>query len=489
MRIVRGSGFLLLALLVFLHVPVVATGGEGEAHPAAQVARSALEALKLRMEARIKEGELLSKAGRLEEALEAYRSTGRLYEEGMRDVRALLAQLGAVESAAGTLPPAGAAAGPADGPRAPSKRRADVRDALAWLAAHQAPNGRWGAYDFADVCNGKPLPATAPHADGRGERDIHDVGTTGLALLAFLGAGYGPRGKHPYAAVVSKGLRYLSQVQDAEGCFGKRTSQQFMYSHGIASLAMLEAAAMTNSPIYRAWGQRALDFIAAARNPYMAWRYGVRSGENDTSVSVWMVMALKSAMVANRQDVSKGRPARFKVDAAAFEGARAWLDKATDQDYGRVGYIQRGTGSSRPMEMVDRFPGEKAEAMTAAGILMRVLMGEDPSKSDLIRKGVMLLDQRLPSWNEADGSIDMVYWYFGTLATFQVGGKEWQHWHAALTQALGTSQRRDTDACRVKGSWDPVGVWGAYGGRVASTAFMTLCLEVSLRYTRVFGAK
>lgn len=47
-------------------------------------------------------------------------------------------------------------------------------------------------------------------------------------------------------------------------------------------------------------------------------------------------------------------------------------------------------------------------------------------------------------------------------------------------------QRRDGDS---KGSWDPIGVWGASGGRVYSTAMRAMTLEVYSRYARVLGSR
>jgi hypothetical protein len=126
--------------------------------------------------------------------------------------------------------------------------------------------------------------------------------------------------------------------------------------------------------------------------------------------------------------------------------------------------------------MVARFPSDKSEAMTAAGILTRIHAGQDPRKHPLIQKGAALCAKKLPVWNPADGSVDMYYWYQGTLALAYVGGKSWQAWSHALDLAVVGTQRRDGDLCSFLGSWDPIGPWGPDGGRVYSTALMALCL-------------
>ncbi|MDF1701208.1 MAG: hypothetical protein P1V36_08625, partial [Planctomycetota bacterium] len=83
----------------------------------------------------------------------------------------------------------------------------------------------------------------------------------------------------------------------------------------------------------------------------------------------------------------------------------------------------------------------------------------------------------------------MYYWYYATLAMFQVGGKHWDIWKKGMEKAMVENQRRDTDYCEYKGSWDPIGPWGLDGGRVYSTAVLALCLQVFYRYDKVFGAK
>ena len=363
-----------------------------------------------------------------------------------------------------------------------------VEDGLRWLAAHQSPNGGWESAGFANWCDGRPVSDASKRPDGAGKA-LHDPGVTGLALCAFLGAGYTNRGKHPFAKVVSRGLRYLKNIQDPEGCFGPRAAQQYIYSHATASLAMVEAYGMTGSVLFRNSAQRALDFISIARNPYFAWRYGLKPGDNDTSVSGWMMMALKSAQLVNKDAIQRGRRAPLVIDEGGFDGLRAWLNKVTDPDTGRVGYVTRGTGPARPEMMTDRFPADKSEAMTAVGILARAFMGEDPRKSKVIDLGAQLCKALPPTWNTTDGSIDMYYWYYATLAMFQVGGDAWKTWRKAMPAAMVDSQRKDGEFCQYKGSWDPIGPWGHEGGRVYSTAVMSMCLQVYYRYDLAFGRK
>jgi hypothetical protein len=362
-----------------------------------------------------------------------------------------------------------------------------VEDALRWLAAHQSPDGGWEASGFDRWCDGKPVADVPKRPTGLGKA-LYDPGVTGLAICAFLGAGYTNRGKHPFAKVVGRGLRYLKNIQDPEGCFGPRNTQQYIYNHATAALAMVEAYGMTGSSIYKRSAQRGLDFIALARNNYFAWRYGIKPGSNDTSVSGWMMMALKSAELVNKSARKRGKPAPLVYDEASFEGLRSWLDKVTDPDYGRVGYTRRGEGSARPVDLVDRFPSEKSEAMTAVGMLARTFMGEDPRKSKIIQRGAELCSKLPPTWNPTDGSIDMYYWYYGTLAMFQVGGTRWEKWKKAMDKSVVETQRDDTEFCQYKGSWDPIGPWGQDGGRVYSTAIMAMCLEIFDRYELVFGA-
>jgi hypothetical protein len=95
----------------------------------------------------------------------------------------------------------------------------------------------------------------------------------------------------------------------------------------------------------------------------------------------------------------------------------------------------------------------------------------------------------LPTWNASDGSIDMYYWYYATLAMFQVGGDAWKRWNEAMVPSIVANQRTDGDYCLYRGSFDPIDPWGPDGGRVYSTALLAMCLEVYYRYDRVIGTR
>jgi hypothetical protein len=76
---------------------------------------------------------------------------------------------------------------------------------LAWLATHQSPAGNFDVEAFDRQC-ARTAAADQPPGDGLGKG--HDVGMTGLALLAFLGAGNTPR-EGKYADNVQRGVTWL----------------------------------------------------------------------------------------------------------------------------------------------------------------------------------------------------------------------------------------------------------------------------------------
>jgi hypothetical protein len=292
--------------------------------------------------------------------------------------------------------------------------------------------------------------------------------------------------------VIDAGVKWLVDRQEPSGSYGPLEVPHHVYGHAIATLAVVEAFGLTGRGRLRASAQKALDFVAASRNPDGAWRYGFRDGGNDTSVTSWMAFALLSARMVNASEAANGRPEPFRLDKDALTGARAWILRMTDQATGRVGYMVTGTGPARSADDVDRFPPDLSESMTAAGLFVRILLGEDPAKAPDLRKGVALCLRpasardagTLPAWTPA-GTIDVYYWHYGSLAMYQAGGGAWATWSRALVSAALAGQNTKGDSAALRGSWDPVDPWARDGGRIYSTAMMILSLQSPSRYERV----
>jgi HEAT repeat protein len=335
-----------------------------------------------------------------------------------------------------------------------------IDDGLDWLDRHQGmgDDGLWHAAGFRGSCQ------KGQECGGAGETS-YDVGVTALATLAFLGAGHTHQaGAHKDD--VQRALKALREQQDADGCFGSRKSQHWIYLHTTAALAVTEAYRLTSSPFLREPASRGLQFIQKAQNPYLAWRYSFPpDGDNDSSVTGWAVRALAS-----------GRRAGFEVEENVFRNAVAWIDKMTEPEFGRTGYQQRGGPPARTNEMMNRFPPDKSEAITAEAICIRLDAGRTAQTDELLRKSADLVASKLPRWDDT-GSVDLYYWFHGTDAMRRIGGASWEAWRSSLVSALAPHQERASAAC-ARGSWAPDDPWGLEGGRVYSTSMALLSLEM-----------
>jgi hypothetical protein len=326
-----------------------------------------------------------------------------------------------------------------------------VEAALRWLARHQEPDGRWDQAKWG----------------GTGSyRRRGDISMTGFAVLAFLGSGYTDQaGK--YRDNVRRALHWLLEAQKGGGEKGR--FDRCLYTQGIAALALAEAYGMTKDARLREPAQSAIDVIVASQGPYEAWNYTAKTaaGRNDTSVTGWNLMALKSARVAG-----------LTVDGAALQGCMRWLEAATRLSDGRTSYA--GT-------MAAARPGGGSLAMCAAGMLMRQFMGVGRD-AEPVKAAAATIDQHQMDWARED----FYYWYYATLCQFQFGGDRWKNWNVNMKKVLLENQRKggplDGSADDVDGSWDFENCRiGKRLGRVYTTAMGALCLEVYYRYLPMYG--
>lgn len=339
----------------------------------------------------------------------------------------------------------------------PGSERA-VEQGLAFLARLQLADGRWSLNDFGQAHNNQPDAV-------RGSIEA-DTAATGLALLSYLGAGYTHRdGK--YRPAIDAGLKWLTSRQKADGdLFTGGSSFAWLYSHGIATIALCEAYGMTRDPALREPAQRAVDFIVAAQHRTLGgWRYVPRQ-ESDTSVSGWQMMALKS-----------GELAGLRVPAATYGGVAKWLNIAGQKSDVQAQYAYMPASTLAHQRDTSR-------AMTAEALLMRLYLGW-PRDDARVRLGVDYLEEDLPRYEPRVR--DAYYWYYATQVMFQVGGESWETWNGALRELLVA---RQTSAGPWAGSWHPTRPaadrWGAQAGRLYVTTMHLLMLEVYYRHLPLY---
>lgn len=324
------------------------------------------------------------------------------------------------------------------------RRDAAILAALRWLAENQEPDGRWDPV--------RNEGGRENHELGRDRQSAGrnaDTGVTGLALLALAAAGNTHlEGDHRKA--VQRGVEFLLRAQAADGSLGGNGSMyEFMYCHGIATFALCEVLGMSGDERLRPAATRAVAYTVAAQDPVGGgWRYRPRD-PGDTSQLGWQLMALKS-----------GELAGIPIPLETWRGAARFLESVSSGSSG-------GLASYRPGETSSR-------TMTAEALACRQFLGL-PKLHPSSREAADYLLGSLPG----EGTANLYYWYYGTMACYQLQGSHWKIWNEALQQQLLTTQRQSGPAA---GSWDPQTAWDGYGGRVYSTALAALALEAYYRF-------
>ena len=325
--------------------------------------------------------------------------------------------------------------------------------AIEWLARNQEPEGHW---------------ETRKHG-GSGD---YNTATTGLALLCFYGWGTSHIGDGKYQPTIRKAIDWLVAQQKPDGNLTGTTPT--MYSHGIPTIALCEAYAITKDLALKSPAENAIALIIAAQstNPTRGgWHYSSTPGLTaDTSVTGWQYMALHSARLAG-----------LEVPEEVFEKARKWFDFAGGGKHGGLYGYNRPATNTAPT------------AMIATGMFCRQLDLLPPTDPRMIESAEALKMYPMTQKWEKEKAMGMPFsppdlytLYYVTLALYQHQGPIWTDWNLKLKEVLPLLQKKDgPDA----GSWDPIGIHVKPGGRVISTAMATLSLEVYYRLLPVYGTR
>ncbi|MFO1066250.1 MAG: prenyltransferase/squalene oxidase repeat-containing protein [Pirellulales bacterium] len=320
-----------------------------------------------------------------------------------------------------------------------------VRKALNYLVSKQRPDG-----------------AIVEHQN--------ETTMTSLAIMALASAGTTTSESSPRGNAMRKALTFVlaPDRQDKDGYYGNRDGSR-MYGHGITTLMLTEMLGMGTDAeqdrLIHDRCQKAINLILSAQRQSKrvqdrgGWRYTPNSNDSDLSVSVWQLMALRSA----KND-------GLDVPAEAIEQAVEYLKRS---------YTARLDSRGKPIGGPAGFSyipdqNNPTYTMTAAGLLAMQVCGE--YESPLVAGAADWLIAHPPQWNER-------FFFYGTYyyaqGMYQRGGDYAATADRLVRQTLIDRQQPD-------GSWNaPSGEEGG-AGKIYSTSLAVLSLSVKYHYLPIY---
>ena len=312
-----------------------------------------------------------------------------------------------------------------------------VDDAVAYLMSRQNPDG--------SISPG-PTHATA---------------LTSLAILSMVGVGHLPTDPTPQGESLRRALQFILSPdrQDEQGYFGQRDGSR-MYGHGITTLMLSELIGMGVDAEQDALMRRKLEAairlilqsqdVDKAEHYQGGWRYIPTSFDSDLSVTVWQVMALRSASQAG-----------VEVPASAVERAVEFLRRSFSE-------------TENPEEGIFRYQPTAftfGYATTAAGVLAMQVCGR--YDADEVTRGTAWLMNRPLDRNDR-------WFFYGTYyyaqGMEQRGGETARLARQRVQTALLPSQNED-------GSFSG----GGYAEeRVYATSMALMSLSVRYHYLPIY---
>lgn len=302
-----------------------------------------------------------------------------------------------------------------------------IRGALRYLASKQNGNGSWSA------------------SDG----DRQETAMTGYVLIAFLTAGQLPD-EGEFGRNVSSGVNFLLASQRPDGTF--TPVGHYMYGHGIATIALAEVYGQTKDPRVRPKLEAAVRLIISCQNDKGGWRYNPRVSDDDISVSVLQLVALRAA-----------KNAGLDVPQASIDRGIRYVLSCYQRSSGGFTYQPRG--------------GDAGFARTAAGIYSLQVCGQYDNPA--VKTGSAFLFQRRN---------DQQWFTYGNFyaapAQYMIGGETWERWYAHMRDTLCAPGRYREQGDLIY--WEPFRDRGRGVGPVFATAVYTMILSMPYHYLPLY---
>jgi hypothetical protein len=302
-----------------------------------------------------------------------------------------------------------------------------IRKGLAFLAAAQSADGSWSG----------------------------ETGVTGPCIIAFLAAGQLP-GRGEYGPTVARALLFLTRSARPNGLIFTAGADA-MYHHGLSTLALAEAWGQSRDPKLRPTLKRAVDLICSCQNQRGGWRYQPVVNDDDMSVTVMQLMALRAS-----------KDAGIEVPKEVIDAGLEYVKQC---------HLSRGKGGDGSFCYAPGF-GYASFGLTGAGVTSLQVAGD--YKDDRISEGVEYLLKFRPLGKEGYNPAWYSYGiYYATMGIYQAqsigawGRKAWAQWYPAVIKDLVGSQAAN-------------GAWNHGCGAPFDTAMAVIVLAIPCRYLPIF---
>lgn len=301
---------------------------------------------------------------------------------------------------------------------------------------------------------------------------VNELAMTGLGVMAVASVGHQPVDRSREGEALRRAVDFLvradPQGRDREGYLGARDGSR-MYGHGITTLALTEMLGMgldkQQDRLVRENCQKAIELILRSQRVKKydkkfegGWRYSPDSGDADLSITVWQVMALRSA-----------KNAGMTVPKEAIDFAVTYLKRSYDQRPDKFGRYTRPAGACAYQ------PGGTAKYSTAAAGLLALQVCGHYDAPESAGSAQWL--------HEHPVSLDDKWFFYGTYYYSQGmqkrGGEFAARAKQRTEQLLLTHQQPD-------GSWLGHDTQEYSAGRVYCTSLAVLSLSVKYHFLPIY---
>jgi len=282
---------------------------------------------------------------------------------------------------------------------------------------------------------------------------------TALSCMALMASGHLP-GRSDYGENVRKGILYLVDVaKEKKGYFGHEREGR-MYAHGICSLALSEAYGMMETEEENRKVKEALELanrvtfdaqVTSKKNKqhFGGWRYEPRPRDADLSVTVWLVLALRSAQTA-----------QLEVPQEVIDNALTYVRNTWDQGKKSYSYQPRNNQSV---------------SMRTAGVVCMLALGDN--QSEKLRRRHEQSMEFLADFDPKRGGNHFFYQsYYVATAANMISKERREEMLPRMEKALLSLQKEDGSFEKHRG----------HDGGVYSTAFSLLTLAVRYQYLPIY---